>query len=155
MTTSSSPESSKPAGVFETVKQGKEMAETVVWVITTGIAVVGFLQTPGSLTKFLLESGMYGVACYVAACVILPVVILIFERLDRMFGRVTTDTAQAIITGVAVLGGGLLVRSIFAPGVTEDLDTIGTAFGVLLGIGTLSIPVLIWWYTRGSQPRSS
>jgi hypothetical protein len=110
---------------------------------------------PGSLTQFLVEAGIYGFACYAAIWVILPAVLFLMQYLDRTFQRQTTDSAAAIIVAVAVLGGGLLIRSTFVPDYGQDLDAIGTAFAALLGVATLAVPLLLLWYFRGSTPHSN
>ncbi len=80
MTNSSLPKSNKTAGVLDTAKQVKDIAELGTWVVTTGIALLSFLQTPGSLTQFLVEAGAYGFACYVALFLVLIPVVLFFGR---------------------------------------------------------------------------
>ena len=51
------------------------------------------------------------------------------------------------------VGGGALIRyKVFAEGITQDLDGIGTAFGVLVGVAILLTPILILVYVKGSRP---
>jgi len=144
----------KPVKIIDTAKTFKDVIELVTWTISIGIAVLSFLRTPGSLTQFLIQVGTYGFACYIAIWMILFPVLYLINYLDKTFHRETTDTAAAIVVGISVLGGGVLILSGFAPDAYKDLDTLGTAFMVLLGIVTLAIPFLLLWYYRGSTPRS-
>lgn len=73
----------------------------------------------------------------------------------------TTSAADAVrermtgILGVAVLGGGWLIRPLFHPAFPHDLDAIGTAFMALLGAATLLVPVVVLWCFKGSEPQAS
>jgi len=154
MTTSYNSEGDQPKNILDTAKEIKDLIELVTGAISIGIAIVAFLQTPGNLTQFLVEAGIYGIACYVAIWVILPVVLFLINYLDRTFQRQTTDSAAAIIIGIAVLGGGILIRSMFVPDYGKELDALGTAFLALLGVAVLAVPVFLLWYFRGSTPRS-
>lgn len=134
------------------LKQAKEIWEYATWVVDVGVAVVGFIKNTGGWVQFLVEVGTYGIACYIAIWLVLPLAVGAVSALEKGTHRTTTDAAAGLIAGVAVLGGGALIRyGLFAPGLTEDLDGIGTAFAALLGVGVLLIPLVVWWYFKGSR----
>ena len=129
---------------------------TLVWVVEAGVTIAGVVRSAGGPVQFLVEVGFYGFACYVAVWIVLPAVLFLLERLEQATGRETTDVAAGLIIGAAVLGGGALIRYVvFAPGLTQNLDAIGTAFGALIGLVVLLIPFVVLWYTSGSQPKRS
>ena len=134
-------------------KQAKEIWEILAWVVSSGTAIVTFVRGVGGPVQFLVEVGVYGFACYVAVWVILPAVVAALTGLENATGRATTDLAAGIAAGTAVLGGGALIRfGLFHPNVTKDLDGIGTAFGALVGLAVLAVPLVALWYFRGSTP---
>ena len=144
------------AGVINHFKQAKEIWEILTWIVSAGLVIGAFLKSAGGPVQFFVEVGMYGFACYCSVWIILPVVMMILTGLEKVTSRETTDLAVGIVLGVTVLGGGALVRwGLFHPRVTKDLDTIGTAFGALLGVAVLAIPFIILWYFRGSKSRAT
>lgn len=153
--TAQSEKTDKPAGVMETIKTGKEIYEIAAWVISIGVGIRSVIQAQGGIVPILTQVAAYGIACYLAIWVILPLVVLGLSGLEKAFGRETNDTATAIIAGIAVLGGGAFFQSVFAPEAFTDLDFIGTTFVVLLGSAILLIPVVLWWYLHGSNPKST
>ena len=146
-------ESSQPSGIIGSLKQMKEFWEIVAWIISGGTAIVALINSAGGPIQFLAQVGVFGFACYAAAWVILPIALAALAGLEKMFNRSTTDVVNGIVAGIAVLGGGALILSTFAPGYAKSLDAIGTAFVVLVGIVVLAIPFIVVWYFRGSKPR--
>jgi hypothetical protein len=142
--------------VIGTLKQAKDIWEIGTWIVTAGTTLVTFIRGVGGPVQFLVEVGFYGFACYMAAFVFVPLVTLILTKLEEATQRTTTDAFGIILLGIALLGGGALIRfGLFAEGLTEGLDAIGTAFGALVGFAILLMPVFLFWYYRGSKPNAA
>lgn len=152
----SNKEDSQSADVISRLKQAKEIWEILVWVISAGTVIVSFVKSTGGLLQFLVEVGTYGIACYIAVWVILPVALWTLAGLEQATSRRTTDLATGITAGIAVLGGGALIRwKLIHSTFTEDLDTIGIAFSSLLGVAVLAAPFIVLWYFRGSKSHTT
>jgi hypothetical protein len=148
--------STQSAGVINHLKQAKEIWAILTSIVSAGSIIRAFLKSVGGPVQFLMEVGMYGFACYVSVWVILPIVIMILAGLEKVTGRDTTDVAAGIVAGVSVLGGGALIRwGVFHPRITEDVDTIGTAFMALSGVAVLAVPFIVLWYFYGSKSRAT
>lgn len=139
--------------LVEVVKDSASVWTAVTTLIAAASTLRGFVANVGGPLAFLGEVGAYGVACYAALWLFLPLAALALRGLERASGRVTTQRATGLILGAAVLGGGWFIRTWFYPGFPHDLDAIGTAFMTMLGAGTLLVPLLALWYAKGSQPR--
>lgn len=121
--------------------------------VSAGTAIVSFIKGVGGLTQFLVEVAFYGFASYIAMFLVLPVVLGAVAGLEKATNRTSTKAATVVVVALGALGGGALVRfGLFAPNVTKDLDGIGTAFGVIVGIAILLVPLAILWYVKGSKP---
>jgi hypothetical protein len=140
-------------GPLETLSRAKRMWEILLWLIEVGIAVVGFVNSVGGPIQFLIEVAFFGFACYASLFVVAPAAAFAFQWLEGAFHRQTTDPAMALTIAAGVLGVGALIRfGLFAPGVTRDLDVIGSVFAATVGVAIMSIPLIALWYFRGSRP---
>jgi hypothetical protein len=123
--------------------------------VSAGLTIVTFVRDVGGPVQFLVEVAFFGFACYIAAIVVVPALTMLLGGLERAAKRQTTDVAVGLVVGVGLLAGGALIRfGLFHPDVAQDLDGIGTAFGVAVGVAILCVPLVLMWYLRGSEPSS-
>jgi hypothetical protein len=142
--------------VIGTLTKAKDIWEIGSWIVSAGTTIVTFVRGIGGPVQFLVEVGFYGFACYIAAFVFVPLLIMALTSLEKATRRTTTDAFAIVAVGIAVLGGGALIRfGLFAEGLTEDLDAIGTAFGAFVGLIVLLLPIVLFWYFRGSKPNAA
>lgn len=140
-------------GPLERLSQVHGAIQAITGIVAAGATVVGLVESNGGLIQVLVEVGFYSFACYTAAFLVVPIVLGLVTLLEQSTDRASTETAQIVIVGVALLGGGALIRfALFDPAVTEDLDGFGTAFAALMGVAFLCVPLVIWWYQSGSKP---
>lgn len=137
-------------------EQAKRAWEVGSFVITAGTTVLAFISDVGGPIQFLVEVSAIGFAAYVALFVVVVPMFYLLQGVEKVTKRESTDTATFVVIGLAAVVGAAVIRfGLFDQRAFEDLDAIGTAFSVLVGIAVLLVPVFVLWYTRGSRPAAS
>jgi hypothetical protein len=153
------PASAAPAAVptspTKVLSNFKELIQNLSWLVASAATVVGFIRTHGGPVYFLVQIGLFGIACYIALFVAIPITAGIMWIAERSTHRESTDASTLIIAAIAVLGVGALIRfKGFYSGIGQpgDFDGIGTAFMALIGALILLLPLGILWWRKGSRP---
>lgn len=142
--------------VLDVGKKAKTVWEIGSWLISAGSAILAFITKVGGPVQFLVEVAFIGFASYIALWIAVPLGVGLLSALEKATGRTSTDVASAVVVVTFALVGAALVRfALFHPEVTQDLDGIGTAFGVVVGVVILLMPLFILWYARGSRPANN
>lgn len=141
--------------VLDQAEAAKRVWEIMVWLADAGIVIVGLVQSTGGPLNFLIEVALYGFACYISLFLVLPIAMVALAALEKVANRQTTDVAIGVTAAVAMLAGGAFIRTLFYPGLADDLDEIGTMFAALVGVAILASPLIWLWYTNGSRPAAA
>jgi hypothetical protein len=142
---------------LEWLEEASGAIEAVTTIFAAASTVVAFVSANGGIVAVLAEIGVFGFACYVGvipAMVLLLVVGEGLQRLEMAAHRKTKDSVAIGVSIVIALGVAIVIRLVvFAPGLTDDLDTFGQAFTASVGVVVLLIPLLGYWYFYGSAPQ--
>lgn len=134
-------------------KVAQGLWELGTFIISVGSAIGAFISKVGGVTQFLVEVGFFGIAAYVGLFFVVTPLLMLLAGAERVTSRETTDKAFVVFACCAAVVGAFVVRFlVFDDQVAEDLDAIGTAFGVILGIVILAMPLVLLWYFKGSRP---
>jgi hypothetical protein len=143
--------SSAPKRVIDYLSEAKRYWEIGTWLIAVGTLVSAFIRGVGGPVAFLLEVASFAFACYIAMFFAVPASLILISILEKATHRITNDPAVVIILGVIWLGGGAIFRYEMG-NFWQDVDAIGTTFGVLMGLGVLATPLFLLWHRKGSKP---
>jgi hypothetical protein len=138
--------------VIDLGEKARSVWELGAFVISAGSAILAFISDVGGWAQFFVEVAFLGFAAYIALFVVVIPVIGLLTGAERVTRRETTEQAWIVIGALAAVCGAAFVRfALFADGVSQDLDAIGTTFGVIVGVAILLSPLVVWWYVKGSN----